>query len=92
MSEHDVVNHPKHYTSSKACCSGCGKPIECIDITRHMSFNIGNAVKYLWRCGLKNEAVEELRKTMWYVQDEIKERTRMPKTTTGGFKDTGCGK
>ena len=40
------VNHPKHYTSDP---SG----IECIDITRHRNFNIGNAIKYLWRAGLK---------------------------------------
>ncbi len=42
----DMVNHPKHYTSHP---SG----VECIEITRHMNFNIGNAIKYLWRSGLK---------------------------------------
>lgn len=44
--KNDQVNHPKHYTSDP---SG----IECIDITRHRNFNIGNAIKYLWRAGLK---------------------------------------
>ena len=44
--KNDNVNHPKHYTSDP---SG----IECIDITRHRNFNIGNAIKYLWRAGLK---------------------------------------
>lgn len=44
--KNDNVNHPKHYTSDP---SG----IECIDITRHRNFNIGNAIKYLWRTGLK---------------------------------------
>ena len=43
----DPVNHPAHYTSDP---SG----IECIQITRHRNFNIGNAIKYLWRAGLKD--------------------------------------
>ena len=42
----DPVNHPTHYTSDP---SG----VECIEITRHRNFNIGNAIKYLWRAGLK---------------------------------------
>ena len=70
----DKINHPTHYTSSKACCSGCGKPIECIDITRHLPFNIGNVIKYLWRLGLKDDDVSELKKAAWYLNDEIKER------------------
>ena len=45
----DQVNNPMHYTSDP---SG----IECIEITRHRNFNIGNAFKYLWRAGLKDEA------------------------------------
>ena len=44
--KNDQINHPKHYTSDP---SG----IECIDITRYRNFNIGNAIKYLWRAGLK---------------------------------------
>lgn len=72
----DPVNHPKHYTSSKAKCS-CGKTIECIDVTRHMSFNLGNALKYAWRCDLKNDAVEDLRKAIWYIQDEINQRVKV---------------
>ena len=70
---HDPVDHPVHYTSSPACCSKCGHPIECIDVTRHMGFNLGNAMKYLWREGMKN-GVEDLRKTVWYVQDEVAKR------------------
>jgi hypothetical protein len=63
----DPVNHPKHYTSDP---SG----IECIQITRHRNFNIGNAIKYLWRAGLKDNNVtkEEYEKAIWYIQDEIK--------------------
>lgn len=70
----DMINHPPHYTSHPAKCD-CGKPIECIQITRHMSFNIGNAVKYLWRAGLKGDAVADLRKAAWYINDEIAKRS-----------------
>ena len=45
----DAVNHPTHYTSDP---SG----VECITITRHRTFNIGNAIKYLWRAGLKTDS------------------------------------
>lgn len=69
----DMINHPPHYTSHPAKCD-CGKPIECIDVTRHMSFNIGNAVKYLWRCDLKGAALDDLRKAVWYINDEIRKR------------------
>lgn len=68
----DPVNHPFHYTSSPAHCSQCGKTIECIDITEHMGFCDGNAVKYIWRAGLKSaNVVEDLRKAIWYIQREI---------------------
>lgn len=62
----DEVNHPSHYTSDP---SG----IECIQITRHRNFNIGNAIKYLWRAGLKdgNSDIQDLQKAVWYIQDEI---------------------
>jgi len=60
----DPVNHPQHYTSHP---SG----VECIQITQHLNFCIGNAVKYLWRAGLKGEAVEDLKKAAWYINCEI---------------------
>lgn len=60
----DPVNRPKHYTSHK---SG----IECIQVTEHMNFCIGNAVKYLWRYEQKGDPVENLKKAMWYIQREI---------------------
>lgn len=69
----DPVNHPKHYTNSEASCSKCGQGIECIDVTRHMGFNIGNAVKYLWRFQDKG-GLEDLKKARWYLEDEIKQR------------------
>ena len=62
----DVVNHPTHYTSHP---SG----VECIQITEHMSFLMGNAMKYLWRADLKN-GTEDLMKAAWYIQREIEKR------------------
>lgn len=66
------VDHPKHYNSHP---SG----IECITIARHHNFNIGNAIKYLWRAGLKHEQgmedkdkqIEDLQKAIFYIKDEI---------------------
>jgi hypothetical protein len=60
----DNVNHPKHYTNHP---SG----VECIEVTEHMNFCVGNAIKYLWRAGLKGEQVEDLRKARWYIDREI---------------------
>lgn len=61
----DNVHHPKHYTSHP---SG----IECIQITEHHNFCIGNAIKYLWRAGLKGSSeVEDLQKAIWYINREI---------------------
>lgn len=71
----DNVNHPPHYTQSLSKCQ-CGRTIECIDVVRHMNFNIGNAIKYLWRCDFKNAPIEDLRKAAFYIQDEIKERLK----------------
>lgn len=64
MAEHDPVNHPQHYTSHP---SG----VECISITEHLNFNIGNAIKYLWRAGLKGMQLQDLEKARWYVDREI---------------------
>lgn len=65
----DNVNHPKHYTSHP---SG----IEVIQITEHMNFCLGNAVKYILRADLKNNAIEDLKKAVWYLNREIERRTR----------------
>ena len=45
--------------------------IECIQVTRHMGFNVGNAIKYLWRADHKENAVQDLRKAAWYVLDQL---------------------
>ena len=70
---HDPVNHPKHYTSHPAKCE-CGRSIECIQIAEHFGFNIGNSLKYLWRSDLKNDAIEDLKKAVWYINREIQRR------------------
>lgn len=69
------VDHPSHYTWLKEKCG-----IEVIDITRHLDFCIGNAVKYLLRAGYKSEEgysdkekeIEDLKKAVWYINDKIK--------------------
>lgn len=63
----DIVNNPAHYTAHP---SG----VECIEITRHMNFNLGNVYKYVWRAGLKDKTktIEDLRKAVFYIQDEIR--------------------
>lgn len=69
------VEHPAHYNQHP---SG----IEAIEVVRHYSFNIGSAIKYLWRAGLKadvtiedgNAEIQDMEKAVWYIQDEIKKR------------------
>lgn len=64
----DFVNHPPHYTNHP---SG----IECIEITEHMGFCLGNAIKYIWRADLKSDnPIEDLRKAAWYIQRELDKR------------------
>lgn len=72
---HDAVNHPSHYTSHPARCE-CGKPIECIQITEHHGFNLGNALKYLWRADHKGSPIVDLNKAIWYIEREIFKRQR----------------
>lgn len=63
----DVVNHPQHYTSHPS-------KVECIQITEHMNFCLGNALKYIWRADLKNDAIEDLEKARWYIDRELERR------------------
>lgn len=70
----DKVQHPSHYTWLKELCD-----IEVIDITRHLDFDLGNAVKYILRAGRKSEegysnidkTIEDLQKAIFYLNDEI---------------------
>lgn len=64
---HDPVNHPAHYTRHP---SG----IECITVTEHMGFCLGNAIKYIWRADNKSNAIEDLEKAAWYINREIQRR------------------
>jgi hypothetical protein len=68
----DMVDHPPHYGAHP---SG----VECIDVTEHYNFNVGNAIKYLWRAGLKGgkeQHIEDLKKAAWYVNREIERITK----------------
>lgn len=75
MERKDKVNHPSHYTWLKEKCG-----VEVIDITRHLDFDKGNAVKYLLRSGYKEEEgyssiqkeIEDLEKAIWYIKDKIR--------------------
>lgn len=75
LPDDDRVNHPSHYTWLKDLCG-----IEVIDITRHMDFDLGNAIKYILRNGHKSEqgmsdkekAIEDLKKAVFYLNDKIK--------------------
>lgn len=61
----DPVNHPAHYTAYPG--------IEIIDLTKHMNFCRGNAVKYIARAGLKDPSkeIEDLEKAVFYINKEI---------------------
>ena len=62
----DPVNHPSHYQSHP---SG----VECIQITEHMDFLLGNVIKYVWRADHKN-GVQDLEKARWYLDRAINNR------------------
>ena len=74
--QNDPVNHPPHYT-------GHPSGVECITVTEHHNFCIGNAIKYLWRAGSKGDAVQDLRKAIWYIEREIS-RLQRPQPSGGG--------
>ena len=77
------VNHPAHYQRKDG--------IECIDIIRHYTCDIANALKYLWRAGLKPEMgmedaekeIEDLKKALWYIEDC---RVKIPQLLLSHFK------
>ena len=72
----DEINHPPHYNDHP---SG----IECIEIVEHFNFNIGNAIKYTWRAGLKTpDPKQDLRKAIWYLNREIERLTCKEKTNS----------
>ena len=68
--DHDPVNNPKHYCSSPS-------NVECIQVAEHLSFCMGNAIKYLWRAGEKGDFEQDCRKAIWYIEREIERRRRL---------------
>lgn len=78
------VDHPVHYNSH---ASG----IEAIDLCEQLSFNIGNAVKYLFRLGLKGDALEDMEKSQFYLRREMARlhtlQERIDRHTWGGAKE-----
>lgn len=77
--QEERVNHPSHYTWLKEKCG-----IEVIDITRHLDFDRGNAIKYILRSGHKEEEgytaiqkeIEDLQKAVFYLNDRIEQLKR----------------
>jgi len=65
--EKDLVNKPPHYRKHP---SG----VECIQITEHLNFCLGNAIKYIWRADSKDNAQEDLEKAKWYIDRELERR------------------
>ena len=60
----ETVNHPQHYNEHPA-------GVECIDVVEWFNFNIGSAIKYLWRAEHKGKQIEDLEKAAWYIEREI---------------------
>jgi hypothetical protein len=87
MTKYESVDHPEHYNQHPA-------GIECIDVIEHLTFNVGSAIKYLWRAGLKpGEATDtDLNKAIWYIERE-KERLGFvtePIDPPEGLEDIGA--
>jgi hypothetical protein len=74
ISNINEINHPIHYNKHPA-------DIECIDVVEHMSFNIGNAIKYLWRAEHKENFETDMQKAIWYINREM-QRKKQNETKT----------
>lgn len=74
------VNHPEHYLSSSG--------VECIEIIRSFGFNLGSSFKYLWRKDKKESTIKDVKKALWYINDEIASRSilNLPLDTKDGYK------
>jgi hypothetical protein len=59
----EAVDHPDHYNAHPA-------GVECVDVAEWLNFNLGNALKYLWRAGQKGKRCEDLSKAVWYLERE----------------------
>ena len=68
---HDPVNNPEHY--SYQLPDGC--TLSCIDCCEDMSFNEGNAFKYVFRAGRKTvDCLQDMKKALWYLKRELERR------------------
>lgn len=74
------VDHPDHYNHIEG--------VECIDVVEQMTFNLGNACKYIWRCGHKGNKIEDLQKAIWYINREIARTQRLEKPTIENYPGT----
>jgi len=67
-----MVNKPPHYQTDNG--------IECIDAIRaalgldgFIAYCRGNAIKYGWRAGKKDETAQDFRKAAWYLERAAQE-------------------
>jgi hypothetical protein len=65
----EAVNNPSHY-------GGADNPYEAIKVIDawDLNFNLGNTIKYIARCGKKDDEIQELEKAAWYLNNEIRKR------------------
>lgn len=68
----ELVDHPTHY-------GGKDNPYEAIKVIEawDLGFCLGNTVKYIARCGKKDNEIQELEKALWYLKREIKRRKEL---------------
>ena len=82
-----AVNHPDHY-------NGHPSGVECITVAEHFNFNLGNAIKYIWRSGCKPESpqLQDLEKAAWYLNREIERlsKRKEPKPNPVPQPTPGC--
>jgi hypothetical protein len=57
------IDHPEYYNQVAG--------IECIDVVEHFGFNLGNAIKYIWRAEFKGYKTDDLEKALWYIRREL---------------------
>ena len=60
----EMIDHPSHYNQGK---------FEAIDVIEDwkLNFNLGNTVKYISRAGHKDNIIQDLKKSLWYLNREI---------------------
>lgn len=75
----DAINHPLHYNKHP---SG----VEAIEVCQHLDFCLGNAVKYIWRAGMKGDHRQDLEKARWYLQ-RVASRFYLFQPTVGNVAD-----